>query len=124
VKLDAGEVLAHKGLVEWLAFGERGVSSNTIVQTLTGIPAATDGWLDHPMDPGDFRRCELLLRQVPTLRPLMPAMGARSRQWAALVAHWDELVQLCEADLPGIFTDHAPNGRCARAYARMNELGC
>lgn len=77
--------------VNWLATGQRGISSNAIFQHLTGVPATRDGWLDHPHDPADFDRCLKLLRAVPELRERLPHMASLSRGWAALVAHWDEI---------------------------------
>ena len=79
------------GLLEWLAGGQRGISSNSIVQHLTGIPA-TQGWgIDTPHDPADFDRCLQLLEAVPMLRLLMPRMATASPLWSALTEHWDEI---------------------------------
>lgn len=59
-------ILAHTGLIQWIASGERGASSNTIVQHLTGLQTDVDGWLTHPADPDDLDRCLKLLEAVPT----------------------------------------------------------
>lgn len=75
----------------WLASGERGISSNTIFTHLTGVDALRDWGMDHPHDPADFRRCRLLVAQVPELRPLLPRMADVSPVWAALVNRWDEI---------------------------------
>lgn len=76
---------------KWLASGERGISSNTLFTVLTGVDALRNWGMDHPHDPADFRRCRLLLEQVPELRPLLPKMSQVSAVWAALVARWDDI---------------------------------
>ena len=82
----------HPGLVDWIRYGERGLSSEAIVDHLAHHPIArANGASCHPHDPADLRRCVLLLDAVPTLRPLMPSMADVSAEWAALVDHWDEL---------------------------------
>lgn len=108
----------------WLASGERGISSEAIVSQLTrqqvGSSYRGD---DHPYDPSDFRRCELLLRQCPLARLVFPAeMPKRSRPWAALVAVWDELVTLIESEVPDAFSSRYPTGGAPLAYARMKAV--
>ena len=79
------------GLVEWLAGGSRGVSSNSIVQHLVGLSACRNGETSHPYDPGDLDRCLNLLAAVPLLRVCLPYMSSCSPEWAALIARWDEV---------------------------------
>ena len=107
-RLEAGSQQAaradHPGMSEaatrWLASGKRGISSNTIFTHLTGIDAL-DGWhRDHPYDPADFRRCRLLLEQVPELVPLFPKMAEVSPQWAALVEQWDVICSTMDEEAP------------------------
>lgn len=105
----------------WLATGERGLSSEAMFSRFTGICVNTRG--DYPHDPGDFRRCERLLREVPIFRLQLSEMKDVSAEWSILVDHWDELVALAESEVPGCFG--AQVDRRARApltYARMNEL--
>lgn len=88
-------------LVRWLASGERGISSNTMVTHLCGIDAMGRwGRRDHPADPDDLSRCRKLLAQVPLLVVLFPRMATCSPQWAALVEHWDELCGLMDKEAP------------------------
>lgn len=89
----------HYGLNHWLTFGERGSSSNAIVQKLV-FDRPPRGFND-PADAGDFRRCELLLRAVPTLRPELHRMGELSTRWVALAARWDEIVAALDEEVPG-----------------------
>lgn len=111
--------LSIGAFTRWLATGERGVSSEAIVARLTEDdlwPPSRGG--NHPYDPGDFRRCELLLREVPQARPMLWRMQAESPEWAALVDAWDELVALAESE--GVFTSsywYAP-----LTYARMRQI--
>lgn len=107
--------------VHWLASGERGISSEAIVSHLTGEEVGRWSGPDHPRDPSDFRRCEVLLRNYPLARRAFPAMKSRSAVWARLVDAWDELVALGEEEVPGIF-DGPAHGRAPRMYARMREL--
>lgn len=87
----------------WLANGERGVSSNTIFTKLTGVDAL-GGWsadrASHPHDPADFRRCQLLLEQVPELQILFPRMAHVSQQWKALVEAWPTIVAAMDEEAP------------------------
>lgn len=111
---------------EWLATGNRGISSEMIATHLTGVPILPNRWSkrydNHPHDPSDFRRCEILLRAVPEAREHLNAVGEISPIWRSLVEHWDELVALCEEDVPGIF-EHWPHGEMAtKTYRRMKEL--
>jgi hypothetical protein len=79
------------GVINWLAGGSRGQSSNTIVQHLTGLPACGRSGTSHPYDPDDLDRCLLLLSAVPLLRVCMPYMASCSPQWAALIERWEEI---------------------------------
>ena len=106
------------GLVHWLAFGERGISSEAIVHKLCFDRSPRPG--SYPYDPSDFRRCELLLRAVPILRLALPQMAEVSLVWAALVARWDELVALIEEEIPGAWD--GSNGSAPRAYKIMAEM--
>lgn len=115
-----GWMADHPRLMWWLNSGERGLSSDTIVAALTGAAWPHFG-LRHPLDPADFHRCELLLRQVPTLRPLFPSMASVSPEWARLVDRWDEIVALMESEVPGCFGDRPPNGPAYKAYGVLKE---
>lgn len=111
----------------WLAGGERGLSSEAIVITLTG-----ESWwagrtsrtvLDHPYDPADLRRCMKLLKAVPLARVGLPAMRAVSSEWAALIDHWDELEALALEEVPDFLEGARANGgKAPRLYERMREL--
>lgn len=75
-------------VVRWLAFGERGTSSETIVSYLTGLPVR-DRY--HPIDPADLRRCMLLLDACPSLAARFDEMRNASPEWSRLVDAWPKL---------------------------------
>lgn len=111
----------HPGLSAWRTLGETGTSSKALASYLAG------GWLppgfNDPADPGDFRRCELLLRAVPTLRPLLPKMAEVSPRWAGLVEQWDNIVALMEKEVPESFTGRVPYGATApKSYALIRSI--
>lgn len=108
-RLEAGSLAAvtsaNPGLsanaAEWLANGERGVSSETIFTHLTGVDALNRFPADHPCDPDDFRRCRLLLEQVPELKKNLGRMGTLSSAWAGLVLSWDRICTTMDWEAPG-----------------------
>lgn len=106
-------------LLNWLANGERGTSSDTLFTHLTGITAIR-GYQSHPLDLDDFRRCELLLRQVPGLREKLHHARQISPVWARLVQHWDEIVNTLESEIPGYFK--GATGKAQKTYALMESL--
>ena len=110
-RLEAGALQAQananpgmsEAAVRWLAHGERGVSSETIFTRLTGVNALGT-WSsrgDHPHDPSDFRRCRLLLEQVPELVPLLPRMAEASEPWRGLLNNWDAICATMDEEAPG-----------------------
>jgi len=79
----------------WFARGEHGLSSETMFFVLTGekgplIESDRDP-VHHPHDPSDFRRCRLLMEQVPEFQARLPELSSNSAVWAKLVANWDAL---------------------------------
>lgn len=118
-----GAVTMSADAVSWLVRGEHGLSSRAIFDYLLfGEQGPYPGRLwqhwDHPLDLADFRRCELLLRQVPELRPRLPEMAVLSPVWARLVAAWDPIVRVAEEERPTMFAPrpgHGPWADCPRA---------
>lgn len=109
----------------WLRYGERGMSSESIVTVLTGVPIRP-GALWEPADPADFRRCEQMLRTVEkhngeVRAHFAAAMSSVSPAWAALVQHWAEIAALIEEEAPGVLDGRA-RGNAPRAFALMTQL--
>jgi hypothetical protein len=109
---------ASENLIKWLAGGERGISSNTIVEHLTGIPA-TRGWKSHPLDPDDLGRCRKLLDQCQELVPRFWGVRELSPQWMALVDRWYDLCAMMDDEAPDW---RSGTGRCPKTYALMKDL--
>ena len=105
--------LNHPGLAAWLDRGERGSSSNAIVEQLL----MGGGETFHPLDPYDFRRCELLLRAVPTLRPMLPKMAKVSPEWGRLIERWPDILHAMDVECPNWPT--SPRWTARMAYAIM-----
>ena len=105
-----------ESLDAWLRGNDRGISSNTIVQHLTGFPALGSWAPSHPHDPDDLGRCIRLLTVEPELRRQLWRMRSCSPVWAALVDRWDELAMhyIREAAKP-------PEGTC-KTYELMRDI--
>lgn len=116
VAVQAGGLSA--AAVEWLATGERGMSSEAMFYQFTGVGEPSSR---APSDPADFRRCRLLLEQVPEFLTQLPEMAEVSPTWKALVAHWDELATLMDSEMPN-WRDGS--GRVPKTYALMKQIGC
>ena len=107
----------HPGLLEWFHFGEVGVSSEFIARYLTG--QTIRGSFNDPADPDDFKRCEKLLRAVPSLRKEFPRMAEASTRWEFLVENWEAIAASLEEEIPGIFDGGHSSGRAPKTYALM-----
>lgn len=102
-------------ILEWLANGETGNSSQTIAFTVLGIKF---NHANHPYDPADFRRCMELLDAVPELRERkhMKKVAALSDEWKGLVARWDEIEALLREELA------EKTGRGPRTYEVIKSI--
>ncbi len=110
----------RQDLNNWFAVGERGLSSEAIVARLTArLPRGRWGY-DHPHDPSDFRRCDLLLSQVPLLELFLPQMADASPQWAALIARWEDIRAAAVDELPD--WPRSRQGSAPKTYALMREV--
>lgn len=108
--------------VKWLTDGQHGASSRTMFDRIL-LGRDYDVWKSYPLDPDDFRRCELLLRQVPEMRANLWMMAGVRPEWRALIEHWDEIVALIEEEVPGAFDYPGRRwGRAPRAYAFMAKI--
>jgi len=107
------------GLVRWLAGGERGSSSNTIVQVLTGLPSFGNWSPAYPLDVSDFRRCLLLLEACPELVLRFSMMAEVSEIWKRFVERWDAIKVTLEKEAP----DWRKNkGYTPRTSALIHEI--
>lgn len=109
--------------ITWYLNGEKGISSEAIYDRLTYGSTRADWFSNHPSDPSDFRRCELLLRRVPDFRERFADMAGESPVWAALVARWAVIVTVFEGECPGVFGHERHGNRMAnRTYALMRAV--
>lgn len=109
----------QENLMRWLASGQRGVSSDTMVQHLTGLKTLRYCRPDHPHDPDDLTRCRRLLEEVPELQAEFTRMTTCSGPWAELVEHWQELCDMMDAESPK-WRDGT--GSAPKTYSRMKAL--
>src|SRR5262245_23960600 len=96
------------GLDEWLRTGDRGWSSETMVEVFEGVPIGTftGRWgPKHPHDPADLRRCIRLLEAVPAYRERLQEMCHVSMTWCVLVQAWDKLEAMLAEEVPGEYGD-------------------
>lgn len=110
----------NDSLIQWLANGERGLSSNAIATKLSGVDCRWEGYGKNtypcPSDPSDFNRCMKLLNQVPEFRYRLFEMKEVSETWSKLVDNWDEFEKL--------YYKECETGRCPELFDRMKEIGC
>ncbi len=79
----------------WLKNGERGTSSETIFQYLSGRVIRNDNGC-HPHDPDDFKRCYMLLKAIPEWKKDLYKLKELSNEWSNLVDNWDKLTEMFE----------------------------
>lgn len=110
-----------RAAIKWLANGERGISSNTLFQFITGIDALDGHPPCHPWDPSDFRRCCLLLDQCPDLRADLDKVRAVSPTWNALVDRWDEIFE-CLTKETSDWRKPGPKASAPNTYHLMQAI--
>jgi hypothetical protein len=76
-------------VIDWLANGSVGCSSKCMAMWLAFDQITQDRFC--PADPDDLDRCLRLLDRAPGLRPQLPRMADVSKEWARLMARWDEV---------------------------------
>ena len=105
----------HDQLTDWLAYGERGLSSESIAYVTLGHEPK-GRMVEHPFDPADLRRCLLLIEKVPACREAVGVLAKASPQWAMLWGMWDALSSNLReeigADLPAM-------GMAPKTYGMM-----
>ena len=90
---------------QWAVWGEQGTSSQLIFATLTGwmglIRGERRGSAPYPHDAGDFRRCLLVVEQIPGFRERLPELSTLSPEWERLVTSWSDLEAAFDQQAPG-----------------------
>lgn len=93
--------------LRWLAVGEQGPASLSLFVLLTGVRPRhhRHPTPQLPRDGSAFRRCRLLIEQVPALRHALPLLAQRVAEtgvaeWAALAQAWDDLCAQMDHEAP------------------------
>jgi len=78
-------------IMNWLAHGERGISSETLAFKSIGI--------DHesgyaPSDPSDFNRCLKLVDAIPEIKLHFDSIAKISDKWKKVIDNWDKLEKM------------------------------
>lgn len=107
----------HIAVINWLANGETGISSETLAFKLAFNVRKRGG--SHPHDPADFNRCLQLLDAAPALKPLIGRMAKVSPYWAKLVARWDEIEAAFVAE---VGKNWSKEKQAEKTYALMKEV--
>lgn len=110
----ATTIFLTEPMKEWLRNGERGISSETIFEVMTGIPLGQKHYT--PQDPSDFNRCYMLLLTVPEFRGRIKEVGEAFPAWKSLTDNWDELECLFEEE------SLREDRKAPKLYARLHEL--
>lgn len=106
---------------EWMRHGERGISSNSIFEAMTGVPAVGTWGHRPPSDPDDLRRCRLLLEAVPEFAARIGEMAIHGRGWERIAPIWPQLCATMDEEVPD-WRDGG-DGRAPRTYAMMKKAG-
>ena len=112
ISLKQGSLMKYS-VVQWLADGRRGLSSDAMCKRFYGLPAGAG--TDHPRDPSDFHRCVEFLQATGSFGKVA-LMRDVSPQWAALVQNWDSLYAIYVTELA------EKTGYAKKTYAAMKEI--
>lgn len=101
----------------WLRNGERGISSETIFEVLTGHCILSSRWgQSTPQDPSDFYRCWKLLVAIPEFKERIKEVGEKIPHWKPIADNWSELEAIFIEELD------REDGTAPKLYKRLHEL--
>jgi hypothetical protein len=103
----------------WLASGDRGPASDTMIEHLTNRRALRGKRFQHPVGPMEFHRCVVLLNAIPWLRSQLPLMAELSATWSMMVEHWDEIEQTLLAEVGRDWTKKDPAIKTQRLITNL-----
>jgi len=112
-------VINRDDLLDWLANGETGISSEEMAFRLGGVKKKKEWCTTHPSDPDDLNRCIKFLVAVPSARESIGEMRAVSPEWRVLVDHWDELEKMF---IEEVGFNWSKGKSAKKTYDRMQEL--
>ena len=86
-------------LLQWIVFGETGVSSKTMWAALLGV--VTDGnkggLFDVPHDKDDFKRCYKLYNECGLSKTDLEKVSTVFPWWKPFIENWETLCEMCQA---------------------------
>lgn len=102
----------------WMAYGEHGLSSKTIFNTLKpdSIRKLENSFDCPPSDSDDFRRCHLLIEAIPQFRDKLDQLRVISEVWNNLVENWDKITEM--------LLEQIEKKKSNGLYEFMKTLGC
>jgi hypothetical protein len=107
----ANDVRLMERAVAWLRGDDTGMSSETILEVMTGIPVKRHS---IPYDPADFGRCHRLLKAFPEWEKRLGEVADRFPEWKPFVDNWPKMKEIYDRDEP---TERSPE-----LYDLMIEL--
>jgi len=109
----------NKKIINWLANGETGMSSEAIAFKMLGVEK---GQSFAPCDPSDFKRCLKLILAVPEIRPRLNEMKEVSEYWSKLIDRWDEVETCFMEEVGEWLTNSFSDKRATKTYNLMEEI--
>lgn len=106
-------------IVNWLANGETGISSEAIAFMMLGI---VPGRSMAPCDPSDFKRCLKLIIEVPEIRPRLNEMKVLSKDWERLIDNWEEVERSFMEEVEEWLTNDFSQKRATKTYNLMKKI--
>jgi len=106
-------------ILNWFVSGKVGLSSKTMACEVVGLPQDKNWGICHPLDPDDFNRCLLLLKDVPEVRDHFDKIAQLSDVWASIIARWD-VIEKCFIDEVGF--DWSKGNKASKTYNLMQEI--
>ena len=110
----------QRRIVEWLASGETGISSETIAFRALGTKNGDPFGEGYPHDPDDFIRCLTVanLLSDETRAAVLDALSLTCKEWATVVTNWRKWERELLAEMGGSLVDI--EGKSApKTYALM-----
>lgn len=109
-------------ILEWLANGEVGLSSETIAFKMTGTGRKSNDFFTHPSDPDDFKRCLKLINQIPEIRERLHELKSISPYWETLVNHWNEVEESFMNEVPEWLICTFSQKPATKTYKLMKDI--
>jgi hypothetical protein len=111
---------ASEGVMEWLASGDTGISSESLAYEYLGTERKGHFGVGHPHDPADLGRCLRLIARIPEVRSCVDRLAAKREGWAKAAKVWDRIAASMEEEV-GI--DWSKGDRAPKTYELMMAAG-